>query len=198
MQVAAAQSLIDRDPDAAKVRLSQAERLVSQAQRELTTLIQELRPAALAGKGLGAALRDYCADWSRQSGILAALRLFGEQHTPLAVEQALFRVAQEALANVARHSGAAAVDVHLAWTEQQLCLSVEDNGHGFCAAEADGAGIGLRSMRERVEGLGGTLLVGSSSSGTSLSACLPIPLSATGATAVVTAESTHAHTEGAV
>jgi signal transduction histidine kinase len=174
MQVAAARTLMDRDPAAAKIRLAQAEKLVGQAQSELTALILELRPAALAGKGLGAALREYCADWSRQTSIAAEVRLRAEQSTPLLVEQTLFRVAQEALANVARHSGATTVDVHLAWTDQQICLTIEDNGHGFDGIAADGKGIGLRSMRERVEALDGTLLIASSSSGTRVEACLPL------------------------
>jgi signal transduction histidine kinase len=174
MQVAAARTLMDRDPAAAKTRLAQAEQLVGQAQSELTALILELRPAALAGKGLGAALREYCADWARQTSTAAEVRLLGEQSTPLLVEQTLFRVAQEALANVARHSGATTVDVHLAWTDQQVCLTIEDNGHGFDGIAADGNGIGLRSMRERVEALDGTLLIASSSSGTRVEACLPL------------------------
>jgi NarL family two-component system sensor histidine kinase LiaS len=174
MQVAAAQSLIDRDPAAAKDRLAQAERLVGQAQRELTALILELRPAALAGKGLGAALHDYCADWSRQTSIASDVRLLGDQPSPLATEQALFRVAQEALANVARHSGATAVDVHLAWSGKQLELTIQDNGHGFDAAAPPSSGVGFGSMRERVEALGGTLLLASAPTGTRVHACVPL------------------------
>jgi NarL family two-component system sensor histidine kinase LiaS len=76
------------------------------AQKELNVLIHEMRPAALEGKGLPAALSDYAADWSRRSEIPAEVHVRGERETPLEIEQALFRVAQEALANVARHSGA--------------------------------------------------------------------------------------------
>ena len=175
MQVAAAQALIERDPAAAKIRLAEAERLAGQAQRELTTLIQELRPAALANKGLAAALRDYCADWSRQSGIAAEVRAQGERDAPLEVEQALFRVAQEALANVARHSGATRADVRLAWEHGALILVIQDDGRGFDADDVEGRGVGLRSMRERVEALDGTLLVASTTAGTRVEARIPLP-----------------------
>ena len=175
MQVAAAQALIERDPAAAKIRLAEAERLAGQAQRELTTLIQELRPAALANKGLAAALRDYCADWSRQSGIAAEVRARGERDAPLEVEQALFRVAQEALANVARHSGATRADVRLAWEHGALILVVQDDGRGFDADDVEGRGVGLRSMRERAEALGGALLVSSTTAGTRVEARIPLP-----------------------
>jgi len=159
MQVGAAREVLEDDPTAAAQHLAEAERLGRQAQEELTALIWELRPAALADKGLATALRAYVAEWSRRTGIRAEVRVQGERATPLAVEQALFRVAQEALANVARHSSAIAVDVHLAWEGAVVTLTVQDNGRGFDVGAAEGKGLGLRSMRERVEALGGTLEV---------------------------------------
>lgn len=159
MQVGAARTLLEQNPQAAKTNLAEAERLVQQAQQELTILIGELRPAALEGKGLAMALRDYVADWSRQSHIAADVRIRGERPLPLTLEQALFRVVQEALANVARHSRATVVEVYLAWAGDEVKLTVADNGQGFNAAVRDGKGLGLRSMRERVEGLGGRLIV---------------------------------------
>lgn len=174
MQLAAARALIDRDPTVAQQRLEQAERLVGQAQQELNTLINELRPAALGDKGLAPALRELAADWSRNNNIKAEVRVQGEQRTSLEVEQALFRVAQEALSNVARHSGATSVDVRLAWQGDTLTLAIEDNGRGFDIATRDGTGMGLRSMRERVEALGGTLLVYGLSNGTRIEARVPV------------------------
>jgi NarL family two-component system sensor histidine kinase LiaS len=146
-----------------------------QLQRELTALILQLRPAALADRGLATALREYYADWSRQTGIHAEMRTQGEQSAPLEVEQALWRVAQEALATVARHSGATTVDLHLAWTGDELTLAIKDDGHGFDGAASEPHGIGLRSMRERMEVLGGMLLVASTSQGTRVEARLPLP-----------------------
>jgi NarL family two-component system sensor histidine kinase LiaS len=159
MQVGAALTFFDQNPPAAKASLVETDRLVRQTQQELTSLIQELRPAALEDKGLTAALREYINDWSRQNNIAAELRVRGEQPLPFLLEQMLFRVTQEALANVARHSDATTVEVYLAWEGDQITLILSDNGRGFNPATTPGKGLGLRSMRERVEAIGGSLSV---------------------------------------
>lgn len=174
MQIAAAQELTERDPAAARTRLAQAERLIGQVQQELNALIRELRPAALGDKGLVPALREFCAGWSRDTGIDVHVRAHGEQPAPLDTEQALFRVAQEALANVARHSGATTVDLRVSWERDTLTMTIQDNGHGFDMSERAGTGVGLGSMTERVEALGGLLHVSSTASGTRIEACLPL------------------------
>jgi len=172
---------VRQDPAAAEGRLAEVERLVGEAQRELTALIGELRPAALANKGLAPALREYCDDWSRRTGIAADVRVQGEQPASLEVEQALFRVAQEALANVARHSGATSVEVRLSWEPQALLLTITDNGSGFDAVAAAGKGVGLQSMRERVEAIGGTLALRAAPGGPGarVEACAPLARVAT-------------------
>lgn len=175
MQVAAADELAERDPTEARSHLAAAHQLIGQAKQELNVLIQELRPAALGDRGLVPALRELCADWSHSSGIAATVRAQGEQPAPLDVEQALFRVAQEALSNVARHSGATSVDVRVAWEAGMLALAIADNGHGFDTAPREGKGVGLGSMTERVEALGGTLLVSSGAKGTRIEARAPLP-----------------------
>jgi NarL family two-component system sensor histidine kinase LiaS len=158
LQVAAARALIESDTAAAERHLEQAEGLVRGAQKELNVLIHEMRPAALEGKGLAAALRDYVKDWSRGAEIEAEVHVRGEREAPLEVEQALFRVAQEALANVARHSGAASVEVDLVYDARSVRLRVADDGRGF-DPEAPGEGFGLQSMRERLASLGGRVSV---------------------------------------
>jgi NarL family two-component system sensor histidine kinase LiaS len=173
MQVGAAQASLDHDPGAARTHLAETERLVRQAQQELTVLIQELRPAALEGKGLATALRDYAVDWSRQNNIEAGVRVSGERVLPLHLEQALFRVAQEALANVARHSRATTAEIYLSWEGDDVVLTITNNGQGFDVAAMVGKGMGLRSMRERMEALGGHLAVDSQpSAGTRVTARL--------------------------
>jgi NarL family two-component system sensor histidine kinase LiaS len=181
MQVAAARALVRQDPAAAEGRLAEVERLVGEAQRELTALIGELRPAALANKGLAPALREYCDAWSRRTGIAAEVRVQGEQPASLEVEQALFRVAQEALANVARHSGATSAEVRLSWEPQALLLTITDNGSGFDAVAAAGKGVGLQSMRERVEAIGGALALRAAPDGPGarVEACAPLARVAT-------------------
>src|SRR5829696_6103674 len=156
LQIAAARALIEQDKEAAESHLAQADELVRQAQKELNVLIHQMRPAALEGKGLAAALGDYAADWSRRSEIPADVHVRGERETPLEVEQALFRVAQEALANVARHSAAKSVEVDLVYESSGVTLRVADDGRGFDPEKEDrGDGFGLKSISERLAKLGG-------------------------------------------
>jgi signal transduction histidine kinase len=168
MQLGAA--LASLVPEAtAYAHVAEAERLNRQAGQELTGLIRALRPAALEHQSLPAALHALAADWSRQSGIRATVQAAGAAALPAAVEQALFRVAQEALANVARHSGAATVDIRLDGDIGRVRLTVEDDGRGFHPA-AQAGGIGLASMAERMAAVGGQLQVESQGNGTRVSA----------------------------
>ena len=90
------------------------------------------------------------------------------------IEQTLYRVVQEALANVTRHSGATGVEVHLTWESTRVILRIVDNGHGFDLPAAEGKGVGLQSMRERVQESGGMFTVESNASGTRIEAVIPI------------------------
>jgi NarL family two-component system sensor histidine kinase LiaS len=159
LQIAAARALVEQDKEAAESHLARADELVRLAQKELNVLIHEMRPAALEGKGLPAALSDYAADWSRRSEIPAEVHVRGERETPLEVEQALFRVAQEALSNVARHSGASRVEIDLVYDAYRVTLRVTDDGRGFDPEERSQEGFGLQSMSERLEKLGGRVEV---------------------------------------
>ena len=158
MQVSSAKMLLDRDIEAAREQLAEAEQLVYQSQQELTSLLSELRPAALDGKGLATALSEYVAQWSRQASIAADVHVAGGQSLPLTIEEALFRVAQEALANVARHSHATTAHVTLKKDEEgTIILRISDNGKGFDPHTAKNGGMGLYSMRERIELAGGNI-----------------------------------------
>ena len=156
MQLRAAKNLLDHDPASARARLDEAEELIKTSQQELGLIISELRPSALEGRGLAGALSDYLATWSQHSRIPADLQIQNERRLPLAIEEALFRVAQEALSNVARHSRASAATVRLAFDAGQVTLCVADNGAGFDPAVA-GSGFGLQSMRDRMAALHGRL-----------------------------------------
>ena len=174
-QVAAARALIESDTQAAESHLAQADELVRQAQKELNVLIGEMRPAALEGKGLAGALRDYVRGWSQSAEIPAEVHVRGEREVPLQVEQALFRVVQEALANVARHSGAKRAEVDLIYTAATLTLRVSDDGRGFDPADDRDQGFGLQSMRERMEGLGGRVSIESApGEGTRITCVCPL------------------------
>jgi len=158
MQLGAASALIDNDPQAAKTHLEEAQKLAHSARDELGVLIHELRPVALAGRSFAEALRDYAVDWSRQTKIVATTRVQGEGTLSPTVEQTLLRVAQEALANVARHSGASTVEIDLTYSADSVKLSLHDNGQGFDPATIQ-KGVGLDSMQERLKAIGGSLMV---------------------------------------
>jgi signal transduction histidine kinase len=176
LQIAATRDLLRRDPDTAAEQLEVGMRLANDAQQELTSLIHELRPPALAGKGLMLALREYCAAWSHRMGIEVEVHAHGERPVPLGVEQALFRITQEALANVARHSGASQATVSIAWESTELTLTVSDDGRGFDATSASGKGVGLQSMRERATLLHGSFAVETNPAGRGARVLVRIPL----------------------
>jgi len=173
MQIRAARNLLPAEPSAARALLGEAEGLIKSTQQELNLLIGELRPAALGGQGLTQAVRIFLDTWSKNSGINTNLQVQGERSLSLGVEQALYRVAQEALSNVARHSGASAVSIRLDYTPAQVSLQIGDNGVGFDPSQA-AAGFGLSSMRQRIEEQGGTLTIESQKEqGTTLTAAIP-------------------------
>ncbi len=179
MQVGAALAQMERGIGAGTcavegvgAHLREADTLISQAQQDLTALIHELRPSVLQQKGLSAALRELALDWSRRHGIALELDLAEGAPVPLAVEEAFWRIAQEALSNVARHSQASKVQLCLKYAPEQVTLSLADNGRGFDLAAAQQGGIGLHSMRERMVEVGGTVTIQSSpGAGTRMLAC---------------------------
>jgi len=156
-QLGAARTRWSQDPEAAQTHLFEAERLVNKVRQELTFLIQELRPAVLEEPGLASALRDYVFDWSKQNGIEIEIQIDDERPVSFKVEQTLFRIAQEALANVARHSEASIAKVRLTYKRSSIALAVIDDGRGFVHdnGRIGQVGLGLRSMRERIELLNG-------------------------------------------
>ena len=137
------------------------ETVAQQLDRDVDRLVWELRPTALDDLGLRAALANYVQDWSRRVGIPAEVHTTGLMDDRLRpdVETALYRIAQEALTNVAKHSHACNVDVILERRADHVLLIVEDDGVGFDAGEADseGRGFGLLGMQERAALVGATL-----------------------------------------
>jgi NarL family two-component system sensor histidine kinase LiaS len=162
MQLGAARSLLATDPDEAARHLAEAEQLAKQSQQELAGLIQELRPSDLNKRSLVEALRTFVEDWSRRTMMTADFQAQDERPLPLPVEQALFRVAQEALANVARHSRATTVTVHLDRQADTIYLTVQEDGQGFVVDDRIQTGMGLSNMTERMTAVDGSLTVTSS------------------------------------
>ncbi len=142
----------------ANIHLSEAENLVSDVIQELTFLVQEIYPIALQEKGLTTALREYIYEWENRNDIAMQFITRNDRRQPLEIEQAIYRVAQEALANVARHSHARRADVSLVYNDDSLQLSVSDDGCGF-DTNPKSQGMGLRSIRERVASIRGTVQI---------------------------------------
>jgi NarL family two-component system sensor histidine kinase LiaS len=147
-QLGAARSLLGMDSDRAAARIDEAERLAYDLRQELTNLVHQLRPVDLTLKGLPAALTEYARAWSQRNGIVVEIDTQAGLRLPAKVEESFFRIAQEALANVARHSGAQRVEVRLIETPTALVMQIGDDGCGFDAATVQ-RGVGLDSMAER-------------------------------------------------
>ena len=140
-------------------------------QRELTRLIENLSPGTLEEKGLAAALNDYTLLFGAREHILVYLDVQGNDAllTP-SIAEALYRVAQEALHNVARHARATRVDVQLKCLAEQATLTLSDNGIGFHPNQAR-RGLGLGNMQDRMMSIGGRLTINSKvGSGTTIQA----------------------------
>lgn len=158
MQVWSAQGLLNTNVTGAKERLDTIEVLLGQAQQELSTLIHQLRPLALVDKPFSEALRDCSEQWGRQHNMVLDLDI-AEVDLSLKAEEALLRITQEALSNVARHSHASTVQVQLVNQQDQVVLTISDNGRGFDPEHVSTQGIGLQSMRERMEMLQGAFSI---------------------------------------
>lgn len=159
MQLSAARTSMS-ESDKAYQSVAEAERLAQQAGAELTTLIRELRPPGLEKKALPSAIREHVEEWSRQNKIEAEMNIDENLSVDLQAGQALFRVLQEALANIVRHSQASKVTVMLKSEDGQVTLAIEDNGTGF-DSEKIVKGVGLDSMQERLAAMNGKLGISS-------------------------------------
>jgi signal transduction histidine kinase len=149
--------------------------------RDVDQLVWELRPTALDDLGLRAALANYIQEWSERSGIAAELHTSGLLDERLAseVETALYRIAQEALNNAAKHSRASRVEVILERRPDCVLLILEDNGVGFAETEGGKArqGYGLVGMRERATLVGANLEIESTpGKGTTILVRIAVPL----------------------
>ncbi|MEV5982331.1 GAF domain-containing sensor histidine kinase [Streptomyces sp. NPDC052114] len=157
----AAAALVDRDPSRAKGELQQVAVLAAEAADELRAAVVELRPAALDEDGLVATLRTHTQVLHRAHSAKVTFESNGVRALPASQEAALLRVAQEALHNALRHSGAECVTVVLDKRGAGAVLRVTDDGTGFdpTAIRRAGRHLGLVSMRDRASGVGGLLTV---------------------------------------
>ena len=157
-QLGTARGILNGHGNSASLHLSEAENLVTDVIQELTFLVQEIYPIALQEKGLPTTLREYIFEWENRNDTTVQFVTRNERRLPIDVEQAIYRVSQESLANVARHSHAQRVDISLVYNGDSVQLSLADDGCGFDAS-VKSQGMGLRSIRERVSSIHGTVQV---------------------------------------
>ncbi|MFC4007901.1 sensor histidine kinase [Nonomuraea purpurea] len=160
--------------------LDQAAELARRGLTEARRSVRGLRPEPLEDTELPEAISRMAGSWSKASGVALALEITG---TPVAldadVEAALFRVAQEALANVAKHAKATRAGLTLSYTDEILLLDIRDDGAGF-NPQRPADGFGLDGMRQRARGVGGTLEIESEPGrGTAVAAAVPVIPAAT-------------------
>lgn len=171
--------LMERDaPESLRPRLVEARELTAHLAVELRRIVAALSPSALDRLGMSAAIRQLAAKFQRRHTAGVRLRLSpAAAHPPGPVAEVVYRVAQECLQNIVKHSGATQVHLSLQASDKNLRLCVRDNGAGFNADKACGkpASFGLSGMRERAGLLGGSLTVRSAQgNGTRIVLDLPI------------------------
>ncbi len=160
-----------KDRPEARRRLEELRRLTRGALAEMRMLLLELRPGALGEVGLVELLRQLTEAIAAQTRLRLELRFRGKCGVPAEVQVALYRVAQEALNNLVKHSGATEAEVRLSCRAGVAELTVSDNGSGFDPRAVSPRSLGLRIMHERVEAVSATLKIeGRAGGGTSVRA----------------------------
>jgi PAS domain S-box-containing protein len=164
----AAQAMIDRDPVRVAGYLERLKDTAHNALAEMRALLNQLRPQGLRASELGAALRKHAETISAQVGLPVEVEVDEDlPELPPIVEEALYRIAQEALHNVVKHAHAAHATIRLCSLRQRedapphaVSLTIEDNGAGFPGAlPPTEGGMGLTSMQERAASLGGSFAI---------------------------------------
>ena len=161
--------------------LNNIESLIAQMTKDIRTMSHLLYPPLLDEVGLQSALTEYVRGFGERSGVQVSLEL------PAAMERldrdyelSLFRVVQECLTNIHRHSGSKTASIRIFREDGALALEVRDEGRGIPAVrlpeiQSRGSGVGIRGMRERVLQLSGTMSIESERSGTRINVVIPIP-----------------------
>jgi signal transduction histidine kinase len=156
-----ARALLDRDPVKAAEPVEYVLSLAEGGLAEMRALILELRPDSLEREGLVSALRKQVAALHARHGLEVEALLGEEPDLPLEIKEGLYRIAQEALNNTIKHAQASRVAIRLQEDSGEIVLSVQDDGVGFDPRN-EYSGMGLHTMRERVEKIGGVLHIESS------------------------------------
>ncbi len=180
--LAAANENLQHHPEMAAAQLIELRSLSSHALQEIHDMVADLRPSLIDNVGLVSALRSQVQSFEKRTGVKALFSVGGQsRRVDPDVEMATFRIAQEALNNVAKHAQATEVRVRVIFRADRLCLRVRDNGRGFDPEAMMDAGMkereawGLLGMQERVSLVGGGFFIRSRASvGTIIQVCIPL------------------------
>jgi signal transduction histidine kinase len=168
--------------DRAHALIADSLALGEQSLREIRTLSYVLHPPLLDQTGLGPALQWYVDGFTNRSGIDVQLVVSGDiGRLPRETETALFRIVQESLTNIHRHSGSGTAGIRLSRRDDQVVLRIRDRGSGISQAvlsatpdELRTLGVGIPGMHQRMRQLGGDLRIESSGQGTTVTATAPV------------------------
>ena len=165
LQLNTASKLHDRSPENSLRHLELARSLMAKSQVEVRQSVWDLRSRALEQFDLATALTEGARQITSETNVQVHFETKGEPRSlPEVVEENLLRIGQEALANIAKHSGATSVNIELQFERQQVSLQIKDNGIGFDREKAAGPGeghFGLLGMSERVKRIGGRFILSS-------------------------------------
>jgi signal transduction histidine kinase len=169
------------DGDGASEIVADSIGIVDDAVAEVRTMSYLLHPPMIEQAGLPTALRWYVDGFQQRSGIATTLEVPADlERLPRDVETAVFRIVQEGLTNVQRHSGSSTARITVRRDAERLVVTIGDEGCGLTPAFRENhsallaAGVGVAGINERVHELGGELTIASSEHGTSLNVALPV------------------------
>jgi len=154
-------NLWKKDPEIALKRLKEVSQLNNTALMEMRTLLYELRPAVLKDEDLGDILKNLAKSVEGRSKISIDLIINGEYKYPPKIELGYFRIAQEALNNIIKHSKASKVIIALKTLPESLYMEIADNGCGFNDSEVSSTSLGLSIMKERAKNMGASINIDS-------------------------------------
>lgn len=163
------------NPEAVQEAVQQAEDAAREGLGEVRRIVWDMRPEQFEKASLIEAVEEVAARWSVETGVRVKMNVTGTPHSlPSAAETALLRISQEALHNINKHAQAKNVNITFSFMEDVLALDIVDDGLGFDSSRP-GDGFGLKTMRGRIEELGGTLAIESERGrGTAVAVSLPL------------------------
>ena len=170
-------------PHKAHALIADSAALADQCAREIRTLSYLLHPPMLEEAGLASALSWYASGFSQRSGVQVTVNTPPDMaRLPHDLEMTIFRIVQESLTNISRHSGSKTAQIRIQRPRGEVLLEIKDEGKGIPPEKLErvngnvfGLGVGVSGIWERVRQLGGNLEINSNSSGTTVSVVLPLP-----------------------